>query len=159
MFKLDKSLEVDLENYESDAKDHEYVEKLSQIEPSDAKHLLDVGVDVSENARIGTFIQKDKSVIHCKSKQDGVEVMGISRALEKHGWVSYFMWKNISPDTDKFTHQAKEKPHEGYFIRALPGVKTKHPVQSCLYIAKDGFSQNVHNVIIAEENSELHIIT
>ena len=159
MFKLDKSLEVDLENYESDAKDHEYVEKLSQIEPSDAKHLLDVGVDVSENARIGTFIQKDKSVIHCKSKQDGVEVIGISRALEKHGWVSDFMWKNISPDTDKFTHQAKEKPHEGYFIRALPGVKTKHPVQSCLYIAKDGFSQNVHNIVIAEEDSELHIIT
>ena len=83
MFKLDKSLEVDLENYESDAKDHEYVEKLSQIEPSDAKHLLDVGVDVSENARIGTFIQKDKSVIHCKSKQDGVR-----------SWAYPGLWKN-----------------------------------------------------------------
>nr|MDA3821077.1 SufD family Fe-S cluster assembly protein [Bacteroidales bacterium] len=46
-----------------------------------------------------------------------------------------------------------------YFIRALPGVKTEHPVQSCLYIAKEGFSQNVHNIVIAEEGSELHIIT
>ena len=31
--------------------------------------------------------------------------------------------------------------------------------QSCLYIAKEGFSQNVHNIVIAEEDSELHIIT
>ncbi|MBW2644358.1 MAG: SufD family Fe-S cluster assembly protein, partial [Deltaproteobacteria bacterium] len=130
-----------------------------QIESTDARQLLDVGVDIDENARIGTYIQKDKSVIHCKTMQDGVEVMGISQAREKHGWLSDYMWKNISPDTDKFTLQAKENPHEGYFIRALAGVKTKHPVQSCLYIAKEGFSQNVHNIVIAEEDSELHIIT
>ncbi|MBW2574601.1 MAG: SufD family Fe-S cluster assembly protein [Deltaproteobacteria bacterium] len=159
MFKRNKALDINVENYKVDAKDHAYVEKLSQIESTDARQLLDVGVDIDENARIGTYIQKDKSVIHCKTMQDGVEVMGISQAREKHGWLSDYMWKNISPDTDKFTLQAKENPHEGYFIRALAGVKTKHPVQSCLYIAKEGFSQNVHNIVIAEEDSELHIIT
>ena len=159
MFKRDKAFDINLENYKVDAKDHAYVEKLSQIESTDAKQFLDVGVDIDENDRAGTFIQKDKSVIHCKTRQDGVEVMGISKAMEKHEWLSDYMWGNISPDTDKFTLQAKEKPHEGYFIHALPGVKTKHPVQSCLYIAKDGFSQNVHNIVIAEQGSELHIIT
>ncbi len=159
MFKRDKAFDINLENYKVAAKDHAYVEKLSQIESTDAKQFLDVGVDIDENDRAGTFIQKDKSVIHCKTRQDGVEVMGISKAMEKHEWLSDYMWGNISPDTDKFTLQAKEKPHEGYFIHALPGVKTKHPVQSCLYIAKDGFSQNVHNIVIAEQGSELHIIT
>jgi len=159
MFKRNKALDINIENYKVDAKDHAYVEKLSQIEPTDARQLLDVGVDIHENARIGTFIQKDNSVIHCKTRQDGVEVMGISQAQEKHAWLSDYMWKNISPDTDKFTLQAKENPHEGYFIHALAGVKTKHPVQSCLYIAKEGFSQNVHNIVVAEEDSELHIIT
>jgi Fe-S cluster assembly scaffold protein SufB len=159
MFKRDKAFDINLENYKVDAKDHAYVEKLSQIESTDAKQFLDVGVDIDENDRAGTFIQKDKSVIHCKTRQDGVEVMGISKAMEKHEWLSDYMWGNISPNTDKFTLQAKEKPHEGYFIHALPGVKTKHPVQSCLYIAKDGFSQNVHNIVIAEQGSELHIIT
>jgi len=159
MLKRDKALDINLENYKVDAKDHAYVEKLSQIDSTDAMQFLDVGVDIDENDRAGTFIQKDKSVIHCKTRQDGVEVMGISQALEKHEWLSDYMWGNISPDTDKFTLQAKEKPHEGYFIHALPGVKTKHPVQSCLYIAKDGFSQNVHNIVIAEQGSELHIIT
>ena len=33
------------------------------------------------------------------------------------------------------------------------------PVQSCLFITTDKIRQNVHNVVIAEENSELHIIT
>ena len=159
MLKRDKALDINLENYKVDAKDHAYVEKLSQIDSTDAMQFLDVGVDIDENDRAGTFIQKDKSVIHCKTRQDGVEVMGISKAMEKHEWLSDYMWGNISPDTDKFTLQAKEKPHEGYFIHALPGVKTKHPVQSCLYIAKDGFSQNVHNIVIAEQGSELHIIT
>jgi hypothetical protein len=50
-------------------------------------------------------------------------------------------------------------PHEGYFIRVEAGVRLAHPVQSCLYIAKQGFAQNVHNVVIAEPGSDLHIIT
>ena len=32
-------------------------------------------------------------------------------------------------------------------------------MQACLYLATDKVSQNVHNIIIAEEGSELHIIT
>jgi Fe-S cluster assembly scaffold protein SufB len=159
MFKRDNVLDINIENYNVDAKDHAYIEKLSQIEPTDAKQFLDVGVDIDENARIGTFIQKDNSVIHCKTRQEGIEVMGISQAREKYPWLSDYMWKNISPDTDKFTFQAKKKSRQGYFIHALAGVKTKDPIQSCLYIAKEGFSQNVHNVVVAEQGSELHIIT
>ena len=155
----DVNLDIDLNNYKVDAEDHAYIENLSQIKSTDANQLLDVGVDTDENDRAGTFIQKDRSVIHCKTMQDGVEVMSISQAQEKHGWLSDYIWKNISPDTDKFTSLAKKKPQEGYFIRSLPGVKTEHPIQSCLYIAKEGSSQNVHNIVIAEEGSELHIIT
>jgi uncharacterized protein len=159
MFKRDNALDINIENYNVDAKDHAYIEKLSQIESSDAKKFLDVGIDIDETARMGTFIQKDKSVIHCKTRHEGVEVMGISQALEKHPWLSDYMWKNISLDTDKFILQAKKNSHEGYFIHALAGAKIKDPIQSCLYIAKEGFSQNVHNVVVAEPGSELHIIT
>lgn len=159
MLERDNNLDISLEDYKVDAKEHAYVENLSQIESSDAQQLLDVGVDTGENDRIATFIQKDKSVIHCKTRQDGIEIMGISQAQERYGWLSDYMWQSISPDTDKFTSLAKEKPTEGYFIHALPGVKTECPVQSCLYIAKESFSQNVHNIVIAEEGSELHIIT
>jgi Fe-S cluster assembly scaffold protein SufB len=163
MYNLDQGAgklgRVDIDSYETDAQQHPYVDQLSQIGATDAEKFLNVGVDTAEKCRSGTFIQKDRSVIHARACQPGVEVMGISQALAKHDWLANLMWKNVDPRLDEFTAQAKAKPHEGYFIRALPGVKVSHPVQSCLYIAKEGFSQNVHNIVLAEEGSELHIIT
>ncbi len=159
MFELENARDVNFEDYEAHAESHEYVSELSRIDSTDAEQLLNVGVDTEAKGRAGTFIQKDQSVIHCKTCQNGIEMMGISQADQEYGWLKDYMWKNVSPDTDKFTSRARENPHEGYFIRSLPGVKSAHPVQSCLYIAKDGFSQHVHNIVIAEEGSDLHIIT
>lgn len=85
--------------------------------------------------------------------------MGISQAQKQHEWLKDYIWKNISPESDLFTSRVKEKPHEGYFIRSPPGVKSSQPIQACLYIASENFSQHVHNIVIAEENSEFHIIT
>lgn len=151
--------DIELSIYQSEAEQHEYVEDLSTVESVDSKQWLNVGVDIAEMDRAGTFIQKDCSVIHSKAMKDGVEVMGISSALKKHDWLKDYLWKYISPEKDKFTEAAKKHPHEGYFVRSMPGAKIKQPVQACLYIAKEGLSQNVHNVVIAEEDSEMHIIT
>ena len=151
--------DLNLEDYSIDAQSHEYVETLSKINAEDAVKIMDVGVDTEETSRVGTFIQMDKSVVHCKTKQDGIEIMGISQALKKHDWLDGYFWKNVSPGQDKYTSFASEKPGEGYYIRSMPGVIAENPVQSCLYIAKEGFSQNVHNIVIAEEDSRLHVIT
>jgi Fe-S cluster assembly scaffold protein SufB len=155
----DSKTDIALENYNSEAEAHSYLDRLEMIEPTDARQWLDVGVDTNESCRAGTFIQKDSSVIHSKACHEGVEIMSISQARKAHAWLENYEWHSIAPDADKFTVQAKSKPHEGYFIRVLPGVKVAHPVQSCLYIAKERFSQNVHNIVIAEEGSELHVIT
>jgi Fe-S cluster assembly scaffold protein SufB len=85
--------------------------------------------------------------------------MPIKKALEQHDWVKDYYWKLVGVDTDKYTAKAQLDLHDGYVIRALPGSKVIYPVQACLYLEKDGLSQNVHNIIIAEEGSELHIIT
>jgi Fe-S cluster assembly scaffold protein SufB len=150
---------VDLKTYRDDAAPHEYLPELSRMDAEDAQQFLDVGVDPSESGRGGSFIQMDRSVIHCKSSQPGIEIMGISQAQKQHEWLKDYIWKNVSPESDLYTSRVKEKPHEGYFIRSLPGVKSSQPVQACLYIASENFSQHVHNIVIAEENSELHIIT
>jgi len=150
---------IDLGQYEVRAKEHDYLEKLSGMDEKDASQFLNVGINPDEKDRSGTFILKDQSVIHCKSRQEGIDVMGISQAVNSFDRISDYLWKSISPDTDNFTRQAKENPHQGYFIRSAPGVKSLDPVQACLYIEKDKFSQNVHNLVIAEEGSELHIIT
>jgi hypothetical protein len=151
--------EVDLKAYRDDAAPHEYLAELSRMDAGDAQQFLNVGVDPLESGRGGSFIQKDRSVIHCRSSQPGIEIMGISQARNQHGWLKDYIWKNVSPESDLFTSRVKAMPHEGYFIRSLAGVKSSQPVQACLYIASEKFSQHVHNIVIAEENSELHIIT
>ena len=159
MFELDRTKNVKTNDYNTDADSHAYLDRLDKMDASDTEQFLNVGIDTSETGRAGTFIQKDKSVIHCKTKHDGVEVMGITQARDTHGWLEDYFWKNVSPDKDEFTAFANKNPHEGYFIRSLPGVRAEHPIQSCLFISQENFSQNVHNLVIAEEDSDIHIIT
>lgn len=150
---------LDLKQYHAKAEDHDYVTRLSEISAGDSAKFLDVGVDTSEDGRAGTFIQKDRSVIHSHAHQEGVTIMSISQAQSTYPWLSEYVWREIDPEKDAFTAQARQNPHEGYFIRSAPGVRVAQPVQACLYIAKEGFSQNVHNVVIAEEGSYLQVIT
>ena len=154
-----KTASVDLSRYQREAEAHEYIENLADIGKEDAEQFLDVGIDTAENGRVGTFIQKDSSVLHSHAHQQGVEVMPISRGLSEYIWLKDYLWRHIDPGKDDFTSSAKSTPHEGYFIRSAPGLQVEKPVQSCLYIAKEGFSQNVHNVVIAEEGSSLQVIT
>ncbi|MFP4256342.1 MAG: SufB/SufD family protein [Desulfobacterales bacterium] len=145
--------------YRDAADPRQYLEQLENADPEDARNWLNVGVDITGHNRSGTYIQKDCSVVHSGCTSSGVEVMGISQGLETYEWLSDYVWRLVSPDKDEFTKRAHEKPHEGYFIRSFPGAVVKEPVQSCLYISEEGLSQNVHNIVIAEENSEIHIIT
>jgi hypothetical protein len=150
---------VDLNRYDTRAEAHAYLDDLTQLPAEDVRKLLDVGVSTGDGDRAGTFFQMDRSVVHCKTTQPGVEILGITEAAARHEWLKDYLWRHIQPDQDAYTAHSRQLPHEGYFIRAEAGVKVAHPVQSCLYIAKQGFAQNVHNVVIAEPGSDLHIIT
>lgn len=152
-------LKVDPSKYNQSAKSHDYIEDLRLVDPGDARRWLSVGVDTSENNRAATFIQKDASVVHSRSSMPGVEMMSVTEALETYDWLKDYLWRHISPENDRFTEHASRSPHNGYFIRSQPGVKVGRPIQSCLYLAEEGATQNVHNIVIAEEDSEMHIIT
>lgn len=150
--------DVDLGNYTLEAP--EYKEKeLSEIDVVDRERLLNAGVDVTGAERSGSFIQVDTSVLHAAPTQEGIEVTSTRKALETYPWLSEYLWNVVPVDTDKYTASAELNFQNGYFVRSLPGVKTVFPVQACLYLKAEDISQNVHNIIIAEEGSELHIIT
>jgi hypothetical protein len=151
--------DIDLNAYESEPVAHDYVEDLSSLSEADKKRMILAGVDAEEGDRSGTYVQKDTAVIHSRSKQEGLEVMPIKEALKEYNWVEDYYWKLVTVDTDKYTARAQLELHDGYVIRALAGSKVIYPVQACLYLEKEGLSQNVHNIIVAEEGSELHIIT
>lgn len=152
--------DIDLGIYVSSAEEQPYQDDPSQLPAKVKEQMLGAGVildDVSQ--RSGTFIQMDNAPVHSSVRQEGVEVMATSQALEKYDWLSDYWWQAVAVDTDKYTANIELSQHNGYFIRALPGYKTIYPVQACLYLTKARLAQNVHNIIIAEEDSELHIIT
>ncbi len=151
--------DLDLGKYTVEAPEHPYREKMTELSEMDRKRMEKAGVDAKAKERSGSFVQLDNSVVHASAAAQGVEVMGTREAMEKYDWLQDYMWKTVEVDADKFTAAVELDHFNGYFIRALPGAKTVFPVQACLYIKQEGLAQRVHNIIIAEEGSELHIIT
>ena len=152
--------DIDLEKYTQSAEELPYQDAPSQLPDETREQMMRAGITLGDDSqRSGTIIQMDHSVIHSLARQEGIEVMGTNQALEKYNWLSNYFWKAVAVDSDKYTAHVELNQSNGYFIRALPGSKTLYPVQACLYLAKSNLAQNVHNIIIAEEGSELHIIT
>lgn len=152
--------DIDLRQYEPEAGKHPYLEDPSELPLEDKTVMLGSGVILDDlSQRSATFLQKDHSPVHFSSTQEGIEVTSLSRALEAHDWLERYLWRAVKADTDKFTAQLGARETNGYLIRSLPGVKTTLPVQACLYLGHKNLAQRVHNIVIAEEDSELHIIT
>lgn len=157
--KAEFGIDIDLNEFSSETESKEYLEDLNAMPQDDKERIIMAGVDISEKDRAGTFIQEDTDVVHVGLKQEGLELISIKDALDRYDWLQDYYWKMVAPDIDKYTAEVATNLHNGYLIRALPGKKVLFPVQSCLYIKKDRMNQNVHNIVIAEENSEIHIIT
>jgi hypothetical protein len=117
------------------------------------------GVTAGGEDRAGTFFLLNRHLVCADSREEGLEVTETARALERHPWLAGLLWEAVAPDTDRYTAATALDPSGGYFIRALPGTRSRRPVQACLYLGQDRFRQQVHNVVVAEEGSELHVIT
>ncbi|HUI39721.1 MAG TPA: SufD family Fe-S cluster assembly protein [Methanothrix sp.] len=150
--------DVNLESYESEARPHEAVERAEELPGEVKMAALDVGVKLDAEAS-GAYVQMDQTPVVAKSLYEGVEIMDMASALKRYDFLQDYWWKLVSPDADKYTADVAASQPAGYFIRARKGMKTVFPVKSCLYLGSSNLNQRVHNVIIAEEGSELHVIT
>lgn len=130
------------------------------ISQDDKAKMLEVGIDLDDRmSKTGTFVQIDNIPVEHIVEQEGIEVTALSEAMGKYSWLRGYYWSAVPVDADKYTAHVELNQGDGYFIRAGKGCKTEYPVQSCLYLRRRGGVQDVHNIIIAEEGSELHIIT
>ncbi|MGB9843286.1 MAG: SufB/SufD family protein [Caldisericia bacterium] len=128
------------------------------LNKEDIEKLLRVGVDIEEKNRIGSFLYVDSGVYDISLKQEGVEILPLNNAIEKYEYLKDYVFKIVDRNKDAYTRLVAKKGLSGFFIRTLPNVKTLFPIQTCFLIKKVGFSQLVHNIVIAEENSELNLI-
>jgi len=127
-----------------------------------ARDAAKVGIDRTEKNRSASFFHMDESVLFSNVMEgfkDKIELLDIKDALKKYDWLKDYYWKLIDRDSDEHTRNTDEKMMGGYYMRILPGKKVDVPLQSCMFISKQGFRQYVHNIIIAEEGSEAQIIS
>ncbi len=149
---------IDLSRYSFTGAEAAPIEDLRRLSPADRARLVHAGIDVEDASAGGAFMHMDHSGVHCVSRRDGLEIMNIQDALTRFDGLPQYYWKLIDPDKDEFTRAAHDRLHGGYFIRARRGVKIAEPVQSCLFIKGTGTGQNVHNIVVVEEDAELNIL-
>ena len=152
--------DVDLDEFEAaDVGQYDHIDSLEDLTKDDQKTLNSVGMETDEKGRAASFLQMDQSEIFVNNMFPGVEVMGTAQALDKYDWLKDYMWKAVQVDADKYTATTELGARSGYFIRSEPNTKLDIPIQACMYIGDDEVRQTAHNINIAEENSEINIIT
>ena len=120
------------------------------------------GIEQDEKTRSATFFHLDQDTVQAKVNElfEGkIELQDVKTALKKNTQLEEYMWKLVDKNKDEFTRKVAADFSGGYFMRILPGAEITFPLQSCLMITKRNLEQKVHNIIIAEENSNAHIIT
>jgi len=138
------------------------IESLESLSRQAREAAILTGISIREEQRAGSYMQVDQSVVYeslNKAYEGQLEIMSTTAALDKYDWMEDYFWKSVPVDQDKYTAQAAINMTHGYFIRVFPDQKPQYPVQSCLLVAENYVSQNVHNIIIVEEGAELQVIT
>ncbi len=128
----------------------------TNLPKEDQEKLEKVGLDFSQKSRSATFIQQDDSVLFNKSLLEGIEIEPIEDAWEKYPELKTKYYGKAFKTIDK---DYPQDTRGGYFIRIKKGVTAEFPIQSCLFLNNKQFRQNVHNIVIAEEGSRVHLIT
>ncbi|WP_039765535.1 MULTISPECIES: SufB/SufD family protein [unclassified Caldicellulosiruptor] len=153
--------DIDLSQFE-EADEKEEIDELSKLPEEIQKTILNAGIEVKEEGRVGSFLQVDHSVVYkrlAQSYSGQLEILDINEALEKYPEVrEKYFWKTVKPDRDKYTAFSAMHPAHGYFIRVFKGQKVEKPVQACLLLQENARIQNVHNIVIVEEGAEVQII-
>lgn len=128
-----------------------------QVEKRIKKSIKKVGIDLDKD--IPKYLQVDYDPLVQYSNIKGLEILNIKDALNKYSWLKSYFWNLLDKYNDEYIRYSYKHNFNGYFIRAKRNVKVQTPIQACLYLNTNKLTQNVHNIIIAEEGSELNIIT
>jgi len=132
---------------------------MADLSSIDQERLTQTGLEVEMKNRSGSFFQVDQEIKQAASLAEGIEVLPIHEALAKYAWLGDYSWKLVRKDKDQYTRFVADQPDpRGFVIIARKGSRTVFPLQTCLFLAKTPV-QHVHNIIIAEEGAELHLIS
>lgn len=156
--------DVDIEEFGFSKLKEEQLPQLKEIESvddDDRNALASTGVLLANNApRSGTYLLHGHDALTTSPIDQGMECLPIAIALKKYEWLREKYWfKLVAPEKDEFTSAVATTVPRGFFIHVKKGVKVELPFQTGLFMNKQNDSMGVHNVVILEEDAELHLIT
>jgi Fe-S cluster assembly scaffold protein SufB len=135
------------------------VNEIEGLSQKDRERLALTGLELEMKNRCGSFFQIDQKVVQTTCTAEGVEILPIKVALERYDWVADYYWNAVPRDKDKYTKfVARQDKPQGVVVIAHEGSKSLTPLQACLFL-RDEPVQHVHNLIIAKEGSEIHLIS
>jgi len=150
--------DIDLDKYEVGSYDAKRIDDMDKVSKDMKDLMTNVGVNACGKGRSGTMLFIGNGPSHCTSFSEDVELMPIREAAKRYD-LSEYLWKAVDPEKDKYTSRTYLEESDGYFIRVKAGKKIKDPVQTCMLINHNKQMQNVHNIVVVEEDASLEIIT
>jgi len=82
---------LDLSRYAFSGADAAPIENLRALSAEDRNRLMHAGIDVDDDSGSGAFMHLNHSGVHCRSRQEGLEVLHIHDALARYdGLPQYF---------------------------------------------------------------------
>ena len=159
-----KADEINLDSYQFSKLNEEHPQEKESVEEfkeEDIQSLASVGMYLEPNAnRSGTYVLCNHDALTVAKKIKGLECLPIATALQKYKWLREKYWfKAVKEDTDKYTAAVGLTIPRGYFIHVKKGAVIEEPFQAVLYINVDNYAMGIHNIIIVEDDAEIHIIT
>ena len=150
--------DIDLSEYIVSDYEPKRIDGIEKAPEEMKERMVNVGVTPCKKGRAGTMLFIGNGPSYSESFSDGLELMPIREAAKKYD-LSEYLWKAVDPGKDKYTSKTYLEDSDGYFIRVKAGNHIKDPVQTCMLINQNKQMQNVHNIVIVEENASLEIIT
>jgi hypothetical protein len=150
--------DIDISEYQTGGYEQKKIENIEDASEDIKKRMNDVGVTPCKAGRSGTMLFLDNGPSHTASFTEGLEIMPVREAAKKYD-LSEYLWKAVDPGKDKYTSKTYLEDSDGYFVRVKAGFKIKDPVQTCMLINRNKQMQNVHNIVIVEENASLEMIS
>lgn len=133
---------------------------VDRLDPTVFETLSQVGVNLDDSSTSGKYILHGLDAFTLPPRIEGVEIIPIDRALKTIPEVKEkYFFKSLKTDHDGFTQAVSEVIPHGYFIRIKGGVKVDMPLQAGLFMPQGVRSMGLHNIVVLEEDAELHLIT
>ncbi|MEM1986318.1 MAG: SufD family Fe-S cluster assembly protein [Nitrososphaeria archaeon] len=151
--------DIDLTSYIKFDEKLKEVEDISLIPENVIERVKSIGLDLGGTSKSSGYLQIDHDIVYKKKLYPNVEILSLNEALSDEHFVREYFWNLIDVGQDKFTAAAQLYGKGGYVIISKENSITEIPVQTCLFIKSTDVFQAPHNVIVAEPNSVLHVVT